>query len=97
MCQKPFVDRALPGPDGGAYSAPTGPLAGLMGWGPRRGEEGGEWGKGKIGGRMGREGRRQGRKGRGRTKGEWGKGTKEKERGGKGEGNGVGEHGFCLG
>jgi len=52
MCQKPFVDRALPGPAGGAFSAPTGRLAGLREWGPRRGEEGrgmGQREKGKLG------------------------------------------------
>jgi len=85
MRQKPFVDRDLPGPAGGAYSAPTGPLPGLRGWRPQRGEGNGE--KENWRG-VGRE--KAGEKGQGGEKG-----TKEKERGGKGKGEGKGQ-GFCL-
>jgi len=99
MCQKPFVDRALPGPAGEAYSAPTGPLAGLRGWGPRRGEEGRGMGKRKKenwrGNGKGREKAREKEQGRDR----WGmaKSGRKKRRGEvKGREKGIG-HGFCLG
>jgi len=50
MHQNTFGGRAPPGPDGGAYSAPPNPLAGLKGRGGREGKEvkeGGERGGSK--------------------------------------------------
>jgi len=51
----------VPGPAGGAYRAPSGPLARLRGWGPGKGRRGWEWRKGnwKTGGEGKEEGRGQ--------------------------------------
>ena len=60
MHQKAFGGRALPGPAGGAYSAPPDPLAATKGILLLRGGEGGKgqgrarYRKGKIGGGEGR-------------------------------------------
>ena len=65
MHPKSFVGWAVPGPTGGAYSAPPDPLAGFKGPTSKEGEgKGGEgtekWGgKGKGGERRGRD-RREG-------------------------------------
>jgi len=55
----------LPGPAGGAYSAPPETLAGLTGWGLREGEGNGEKGeKGNGRGLKGKEAEIQGKSGR---------------------------------
>jgi len=56
MHPKSFVGRALPGPAGGAYSAPPDPLAGFKGPTSKEGE--GRRGIGKRG--VGRGGKGQG-------------------------------------
>jgi len=58
MHQNPFGGRALPGPAGGAYSAPPDLLAGFCGGEERRGRKEGE-GKREVKGRKG-EGKRKG-------------------------------------
>ena len=93
MRQKPFVDRVLPGPAGGVYSAIHRPSSWIKGVGPlgRREGEGNE--KGKLEGNVKGEGEGRGERA-GRGNGE--KGTKEKERVGKWKGEEKGQ-GFCLG
>jgi len=95
MHQKPFGGRALPGPTGGAYSAPQTP--GLKGLGPGRGEErrslrGMEKGEEGKGGRKGGE-RKVGRAGR------WMGGNAEKgkrKRGGRRKSKGMTKRGWFL-
>jgi len=74
MHPKSFVGWAVPGPTGGAYSAPPDPLAGFKGPTSKEGEgKGGKW-RGRVGrgrksgeerGRVGREGEGIGGKERG--------------------------------